>query len=179
MIRAALFWGGLALVLGAINLQIAEKEAILEEGRTVLLRLRPVDPRSLMQGDYMRLAYEETLLPRERTDLPPDGRIVVALDEDGVARFVRVHGGGEPPRAGEALLRYRLRHPPGLDAAIGPPELSFGAESFTFQEGHAEAYQRAAYGVLKVDPEGGSVLVGLADEDRRPIVPDAAGPSGP
>lgn len=179
MIRAAVFWVGLALVLGVINFQIAAKQAIVNEGRTVLLPLRPVDPRSLMQGDYMRLAYDDALLPRGRTeDPPPDGRIVVALDEDGVARFVRRHTEGEPPAPGEALLRYRLRHPAGLRPASRRPELRFGAETFAFQEGHAEAYQRAAYGILKVAEDGGSVLAGLADEDRRPISPDG-GANGP
>ncbi|HET6521434.1 MAG TPA: GDYXXLXY domain-containing protein [Geminicoccaceae bacterium] len=170
MIRAVAFWAGLALALGAINVQIVRKQAVVDGGSTVLLRLRPVDPRSLMQGDYMRLAYEEALLPRDRSGLPPDGRIVVALDGDGVARFVRLDG-GEPLGAGERLLRYRLRFPPGLDEATGPPELSFGAESFAFQEGHAEAYGDARYGVLRVAEDGGSVLVGLADAERRPIRP--------
>ncbi len=39
----------------------------------VLLRLAPVDPRSLMQGDYMRLNYElaRQLGNRQQDEAPP------------------------------------------------------------------------------------------------------------
>lgn len=33
------------------------KQTLIAEGRPVFLELGPVDPRSLMQGDYMRLAF--------------------------------------------------------------------------------------------------------------------------
>ncbi|MFX7329222.1 GDYXXLXY domain-containing protein, partial [Acinetobacter baumannii] len=36
---------------------MAQKEMLLKEGQLVLLPLAPVDPRSLMQGDYMALRY--------------------------------------------------------------------------------------------------------------------------
>ena len=49
--------------------------------------------------------------------------------------------------------------------------IALGAGSFFFQEGHGDAYEQARYGILKVAPDGGSVLVGLADAGRRPIRP--------
>lgn len=42
---------GLALVLGAANYSIGKYERLLAQGRSVILELAPVDPRSLMQGD--------------------------------------------------------------------------------------------------------------------------------
>src|SRR3546814_17810835 len=62
-----------------------------------------------------------------------------------------------------------LRAPFGLDE--GEAEVAIGAESFLFQDGHAEAYAAARYGILKVAPDGSSVLAGLADSERRPIRP--------
>lgn len=161
-------WGGLAVVLTVVNLMILEKQRVLDGGRTVLLELRPVDPRSLMQGDYMQLRYEQALVP----DAAPavDGRIVIAVDAEGVATFRRFDDGSEPA-ADEQRLRYRRRAPAGLGAAPEHAEVFIGAESFLFQEGHAEAYQDARYGILKVAPDGSSVLVGLADAGRRPIRP--------
>src|SRR5690606_15011448 len=105
------------------------------------------DPRSLMQGDYMVLRYAETQVPR--TDAAPavDGRIVIALDGDGVATFRRFEDGRDLA-PDEQLLRYRHRAPFGLDE--GDAEVTIGAESFLFQEGHAEAYAAARYGILKV-----------------------------
>jgi len=72
---------------------------------------------------------------------------------------------------GEQLLRYRRRGPVGLQRSPEQAEVFIGAESFFFQEGHADAYEDARYGILKVAPDGGSVLAGLADAERRPIRP--------
>ncbi|GHD59180.1 membrane protein [Thalassobaculum fulvum] len=167
-------WGGLALVLVAVNLLIVEKQRVLDDGRTVLLALRPVDPRSLIQGDYMELRYHEALVPADAaadTASPEtDGRVVVALDADGVATFRRFDDGG-PLAADEQRLRYKRRAPSGLQPDPENSELFIGAESFLFQEGHAEAYEEARYGILKVAPDGSSVLAGLADSGRRPIRP--------
>lgn len=48
-------------VFVALNYGIYEKETIAAQGTQVLLELAPVDPRSLMQGDYMRLRYKVAL----------------------------------------------------------------------------------------------------------------------
>src|SRR5690606_10833586 len=49
---------GLLLILAVVNVGIWQRERILATGRTVVLALAPVDPRSLMQGDYMALRFE-------------------------------------------------------------------------------------------------------------------------
>ena len=169
-LRTIGLWGGLALVLVAVNLQILAKQRVLDDGRTVLLALRPADPRSLMQGDYMMLRYEEALVPASEGAPALDGRIVLGLDADGVARFRRFDDGREPA-PDEQRLRYRRRAPAGIDPAADRTEVFIGAESYFFQEGHGDAYEAARYGILKVAPDGGSVLVGLADSERRPIRP--------
>ena len=38
-----------------------------------------------------------------------------------------------------------------------------------FQEGDADLYAKARYGELKVDKSGASVLVGLRDDDFKPL----------
>jgi hypothetical protein len=45
------------LVALVANGAIWQKEALIANGRPVFLELAPVDPRSLMQGDYMRLDF--------------------------------------------------------------------------------------------------------------------------
>lgn len=169
-LRALGLWGGLAVVLAAVNYQIVAKQRVLDDGRSVLLALRPVDPRSLMQGDYMALRYVEALVPLPQGAPETDGRVVVALDADGVARFRRFDDGGALA-PDEHRLRYRRRAPAGVEPRADRTEIFIGAESFLFQEGHAEAYSEARYGILKVAPDGSSVLAGLADAERRPIRP--------
>ena len=46
----------LLLVLAVVNGAILKKQAVVESGERVVLKLAPVDPRSLMQGDYMILS---------------------------------------------------------------------------------------------------------------------------
>jgi len=147
-----IFFCATILALAAVPFLIINKESTLAEGRTMLLRLAPRDPRSLMQGDYMVLRYAmANAVPSK--ELESKGCLVVALNTNNVATFKRVHK-GEKLQDGEHLLAYRNRG-----------GLRLGAESFMFQEGDAEIYARAWYGELKVDKEGSSVLVGLCGED--------------
>ena len=73
------------VVLVVVNWSIYDREQLLAEGRVVLLPLAPVDPRSLMQGDYMalRFAVADDASGREPRQRAQDGRVVVALDDRG------------------------------------------------------------------------------------------------
>ena len=158
--RAAVIFGGLALALLAPAGLVVQKEHVLANGRTVLLELAPRDPRSLIQGDYMVLDYaisrSQWNAPESR---PADGHLVLRLDEQGVGRFVRADTPETPLGPGEFKLRFRVRQ----------GRVRLGAESFFFQEGHANRYERARYGELRVADSGASVLVGLRDEQRQPL----------
>lgn len=159
--RNAVIFGGLAIVLLGPTALIIQKESLLATGKPVLLELAPVDPRSLMQGDYMVLNYA---ISRDRgwnRGWPHDGRLVLRLDEQGVGQFVRFHDPNFPLAQDEFLLRYRLRN----------GRVRLGAEAFFFQEGQARLYEGARYGELRVASNGTSVLVGLRDKDREPLGP--------
>src|SRR5262249_40120335 len=72
----------LGLVVGLVGGLALHKQHVLASGTSILLPLRPRDPRSLMQGDYMELRYNlgAALKPdAERAEVPADGRLVVAL----------------------------------------------------------------------------------------------------
>jgi len=155
----AVLWAFLALI--AVNVSIADKERLLASGAVVYLELAPIDPRSLLQGDYMALNYavaDETRRrlqasrPAERTgDLAPgDGRIVVALDERSVAGFRRLDD-GQPLASGEVVLRYRVR----------AGRLKFASNAFFFEEGQGPVYQEARYGEFRVDRDGDLLLTDL------------------
>jgi uncharacterized membrane-anchored protein len=160
--RARVIFGGLLLVVVALVVQVIRKEQVLAHGTSVLLELAPVDPRSLMQGDYMVLDYavsREARLASDTGSGPREGRLVLRLDENGVGRFVRHDVPGTPLAPGELLLRYKVRQ----------GRVRLGAESFFFQEGHADRYAQAKYGELRVAGDGSSVLVGLRDAGRQPL----------
>ena len=44
-------------LLGAVNYKVQQFEDVLATGKPIVLKIAPVDPRSLMQGDYMILNY--------------------------------------------------------------------------------------------------------------------------
>jgi uncharacterized membrane-anchored protein len=153
--RLLIMWGVAALVLVVTNVLIVQKEQLLASPQGMLLELAPVDPRSLIQGDYMALAYAITREAPEQ-GLPADGRLVVAVDTDNIARYVRVYEPSTALTPGEALLRYRIRD----------GRLHIGSESFFFQEGTADAYAKARYAELRVDSAGESMIVGLRGPNR-------------
>ena len=99
------------LVLAALNYGIYEKEQIKEHGQTLLLELAPVDPRSLMQGDYMRLRYaiERNTPTKELASYQKRGYIVILPDENNVAKFVRFHK-EEDLSENEKLLHFHRKY---------------------------------------------------------------------
>jgi uncharacterized membrane-anchored protein len=152
----------LAVIFGAVGREIYKKEMTLVTGQIMLLELAPLDPRSLMQGDYMALRYKVAqAMPREGGGT--DGCLVMKVDENGVASFGRVYTEGTALAPGEHLLRYRKR-------GTG---IRLGAESFFFQEGHARFYNNAKYGELRVDESGNSVLAGLRGQGLERLGPES------
>ncbi|MDR0291522.1 MAG: GDYXXLXY domain-containing protein [Elusimicrobium sp.] len=57
--RAKLFLLFIFLICAALVYAVWQKEMVLKNGQTFYMELRPTDPRSLMQGDYMALRYAE------------------------------------------------------------------------------------------------------------------------
>ena len=82
--RVAIALAGLALILALTNWDIAQKRKVIADGRVLLLELRPVDPRSLFQGDYMALALADATMPDSATiaTLPYRGTVILSLDGD-------------------------------------------------------------------------------------------------
>jgi len=146
-------------VLGLVDWTIARRERHLREGRTVYLELAPVDPRSLMQGDYMALRFALANAVAGSAGVGDD-HLVVRLDERSVASFVRVDD-GTPLAPDELRLRYRIRN----------GQAKFATNAFFFQEGDAELYDSARYGEFRVDDDGELLLTGLRGRALEPLGP--------
>ena len=147
--------GGMTLaILALANLQIAGKERVVSDGRTVLLRLAPVDPRSLLQGDYMALRYAMTdsVARAAETAQVSDGVAIVAIGDMGEASFVDIYDGQQLAQD-QALLRFRKRG----------ESVRLASDAFFFEEGQFETYRGARFGALRVNDSGDAVLTGLRD----------------
>ncbi|WP_276482416.1 GDYXXLXY domain-containing protein [Paraflavitalea pollutisoli] len=157
--KIVLICANLVIVLMFFHYSVYQKEAILTKGQLVLLRLAPVDPRSLMQGDYMDLRYD---ISRNDSDISKSssGYLVVQLDSGNVARMVRLQDKATPRATGEYLIKYSRR---------AYRDVRIGAESYFFEEGQGSKYDSAAYGGLRIDDRGNSVLTGLYDSHKQLI----------
>ncbi len=162
--RRALIWLGAVYVFGCFYVMIEQKESLRRNGLTIYLALAPVDPRSPLQGDYMALTYDVTNAvakiqsDNQAVDLPTHGTLVVALDDKSVGHFVRIFK-GSALAPGEHLLKYYRPH----------WDFTIGAENYFIPEGSGEAFAKAAYGELKVSPDGTPILIALCDKDRQRI----------
>ena len=145
---------GLAILV-IVNVSIYSRERLLNEGHVVLLQLAPVDPRSLMQGDYMAVRFQvaNDIRSRAAKETPQDGLAVMTVDDRRVATFARIDD-GSPLAANEARMRYRVRN----------TQIKFATNAFFFQEGDASLYSKARYGEFRVGADGESILTALRDE---------------
>jgi uncharacterized membrane-anchored protein len=137
-----------------VNYSIYGKEQIIAGGQAIYLELAPVDPRSLMQGDYMALRFKalDDAFGRRPAAGIADGRLVLGIDGSGIATYRRLDD-RSPLAADEVALRYRVRG--------GQPRLS--TDAWFFEEGRAAEYAGARYGEFRVDAKGGAILTHLRD----------------
>jgi uncharacterized membrane-anchored protein len=169
------------LVLFFANMHIHQYENILASGKRVVLELAPVDPRSLMQGDYMALRFDvagglDEMLraspPHLASELETQGGgyLLLASDAAGVYRLQGVvadasaatgpsSGAENLSSAGQVALAFRWRR----------GQAHIVTDAWYFPEGQALRYEHARYGDLRVASDGTGLLLGLLDEQRRPL----------
>lgn len=165
---AALPWAllGVLATLAVVNAGIWQKETLIARGERLYVRLGPVDPRSLMQGDYMALdLFEGSPLARDArlrdTTQRPRPRVAASVDADGIATMQRLLAPGEAAAPGERV--FELTPKAGRWVLV--------TDAWYFREGEADLWAQARFGELRVDDQGRALLVGLADAQRRPIRP--------
>ncbi|HEY3325362.1 MAG TPA: GDYXXLXY domain-containing protein [Planctomycetota bacterium] len=155
--RTRLFWCTLVLILLVLNGIIASKEGLLRSGQTVTMRLKiSTGPRGPSQ---LTLTYDLTATLVKVPSIPGQtGALVVTLDKDNVAKFVRYHA-GEKLADDEHLLRYHAEN----------GWTRVGVESFSIPEGKSSAYSSAQYAEFRVSPNGDAILTGLLGPKFEPL----------
>lgn len=146
--KRGLLAGGGLLALVIVNAAIWEKEALIRTGQPVFVELAPVDPRSLMQGDYMVLDYA---FPSS-LDVRGQARttLVARRAPNGVVKLLGVHD-GRPLGPQEMLIEMISKR--------GRPLIV--TDAWYFKEGEAGRWAAARYGEFRVDANGKALLVGL------------------
>ncbi len=160
----------LATILIFVGL-VAKNEWHLHHSKNIFIELRPVDPRSILQGDYMALAYELNLQSLKALA----GSESKALDQvifnhssvpakvilDSQNRVVRTILDSNNSFAGQSLI---LKNPENRLQALYP-----ASRSFLFAEGLAQCYQKAKYAEFKVNTKGEAILFDLRGERLQPL----------
>ncbi|WP_198077882.1 GDYXXLXY domain-containing protein [Acinetobacter calcoaceticus] len=150
---------------------IAKNEWHLDHSKSIFIELKPVDPRSILQGDYMALAYELNLqTPKplaEKENETLNQRIFnyasihakVSLDSHNkVIRTILEPNNLSPE---QSLI---LKNPENRYQALYP-----ASRSFLFAEGLAQCYQKAKYAEFKVNTKGEVILFDLRGEGLQPL----------
>lgn len=164
MLRSIILFGTLAVFLYLINTGIASSERNIAEGTPAYLRLAPVDPRSLIQGDYMTLRYEvEDDISQSAVEYDERGQIVMTLADNQIATFAGFYEAGQVLEDNQVIVNYRARN---------EWSVRVGVDSFFFQEGQADAYAEAEFAEVRILDGGGVMLVNLVDETLTVIDPE-------
>lgn len=154
---------GALLVFGLVNWDVRGKEQVIAHGQRILVPLAPVDPRSLMQGDYMDLRFD---LPPQVTDelislMGSTATVRATVDGQGVATVTALADARKPLQAAEVLLP--LKKLKGRWTLV--------TDAYFFPEGQGTHFAKGRFGDFRVLPDGRALLAGLADEQGQVIKP--------
>ena len=163
---------------------IFKNELHLKNSESIYVRLQPVDPRSILQGDYMALNYQLYFAPQnvthENTNQPNinsedhifsglyfdeiiknKSSIVAYVELDAQRRVIHTHF--ELP---QKVRTYRLilQNPNNRHSMLYP-----ASKSFLFAEGLADCYQQAKYAEFKVDEQGNAILTALKGDQLQDL----------
>lgn len=140
-----------AAVLAVVNIGIWQKERLIGASQVLYVELAPVDPRSLMQGDFMRLAF--ALPPQAQPARASALYAVGTVDPRKIIHFSRYqeHARVQP---GEVAMRLAYKH----------GQWILVTDAWFFEEGTAKKWESARYGEFRVDRDGSALLVGMRNQ---------------
>ncbi|MGR3765989.1 GDYXXLXY domain-containing protein [Rossellomorea sp. NS-SX7] len=151
---------------GWIGYSVYSNETLLQNGETILLELQPVDPRSLLQGDYVQLNY--TISQLERTSIDDTGPITIVLRKNaqGIHEYTGVYsmrdGDWNTPyekKPGDVLLNGKV-----TGSWDHTAQATYGIEHFFIPEGTGlDVEGKVKTAVVKVSDKGNGILVRLQD----------------
>lgn len=131
---------------------IIRNELHLKNSDSIFIQLQPVDPRSLIQGDYMVLNYHLFWHDVSLNQIQNQATVIAYIQVDHDKRVTATTLTAKYPQ------KIQLKN---LSNQID--QLYPASNSFLFAEGLAECYQRAEYAEFKINPQGKSILASLRD----------------
>ena len=146
------FWLVVAAQMAILLSFVGVREYRLQTGTEVVLKTVPVDPRSLLQGDYAILRYEIGKLPPYLGQLDPGDTVYVYLvKRDGGWRTTTYQTWKPEPRTDELFIK----------GTVGSGDwLDFGIDTYFVPEGTGMEIQRSTDVNVKVaiDSDGKAAI---------------------
>ncbi len=141
MTAGRLFAGLVGAQILFLALWAGAHEWTLRFGTTILLEAERADPRDILRGDFLILAYPIQRVPFDRFELPltrpPEAgaRVYVELRlEAGVHRLARASLTPLTPSAGNLGIRGRAEWDPPRPAQANAVQVAYGIEKFLVPE---------------------------------------------
>ena len=158
------FWAIVAAQLVFLIGFITVREVALSAGREVTLQTVPVDPRSLLQGDYAILDYEIAGMPAYLPDWDVGETVYVELREAPVHWRSGVYSLTRREVRTEVFIKGRVDRPGHLDFGIG---------AYFVPEGTGWIIENAndVKVVASIDDDGNAVIKDVL-VDGEPFNPD-------
>ncbi len=152
-----MFFAIVALQVVGLVAFAAVKQYAVATGTEVILQGAPVDPRSLMQGDYAILDYEIALVPGkyERLFEPGDDVIVLLTQRGQVWEAMKyLTDDGSPRLRNQVFVRGEMQSTGRIDFGIG---------TYFVPEGTGRAVERAADVKIRVSlsDDGDATVTGV------------------
>ncbi len=169
--------------IGFLGWSIMSRAAVLRDGKEILLKVEPVDPRDLLRGDYVRLGYEASRIPTSLLagDKPLDATsrtfwVRLQKQPDGYWTPIAARRDAPPSEAATAeQVDVRARYPDWMaePESAGPEvRVDYGIERYYVPEGEGLEIEQGIgvrpFGILAaVAPDGTIQIKALMDGDRK------------
>ena len=154
-LRSLILFSNLLLFLLFINWSIWAAEQDVAAGHLAYFELNPINPVPLAEEGYFRLDYrlETQTLSDGVAGSGRHGQIVVQLDENQIAQYVRIYRGTELLQ-GEILVNY-----------LSPIEdwLEIGIDGYLIEAGTAASHTNLRYAKVRILSDGSVMLIALCD----------------
>ncbi len=171
---------GLALAIAAaaqtavLAWMVIDRTLLLKTGREIVLPVRPVDPRDLFRGEYVRLGYDISSVPLRLVEGPrPVGNsafyVTIEEKDDKTWEPVRITA-AKPDRLGPKQLvlkaRAYYRFPLIDNGPAAAVSARYGIESYFVPEGEGPRLENLARDkklavLVAVDKAGNAALKGI------------------
>ncbi|MDQ0215874.1 putative membrane-anchored protein/putative membrane protein [Oikeobacillus pervagus] len=165
--KIAWHWKGI-LVLAIIQFAFIggtayQKESQLQQGELVALSLQPVDPRSMLQGDYVQLGYSIANDYREQVKNDYKGRVTIQLKP--TTKTVTYQGEKIPVYEAKNFSHTKTKPKESLfmNGKGYYGTLTMGIEHFFIEENTGEKWEGKKFALVKIAKNGDAILVTLVD----------------